>query len=151
MRESGTLNTDDLPTDNLLPLPRTNPKELWTDVGVTFISLPALRGDGESVLEDEDSQNLGWYQRCTITPTGEDVKVRVIVFPRINNDLYRLSDNAMSNLVRESFITLDAIYDLVRMLLIVTSIILIFFIFVFVWKTFAYFVSRIRSRDIRGG
>jgi hypothetical protein len=96
---------------------------------------------------DEELSSAEWWQSCTITSTTGDIWVTGTVlrnkedfierhFSSLNHEFDAVADDV--------YTTVDTVDDLFYSFIITIGIILVIFIFVFIWKTFEYFINQSR-------
>jgi len=149
----GFLAKDDLGNDTWVNLTCRNAtyrldlteSNAWNRDGATYFELPLLQ---DSSLEYQYSES------CDISVSGDDDIYLQTYHPLSNlegiattrEEYFSAPDNAMNDIVAGTADILTSAFELMRILLVITGVILLVFLLVFAWKLIEYFASRISRR-----
>lgn len=115
----------------------------------------------QTITSNQEASAIRSSNNCTFTAEGQDLFVS-FYFPLYSYDIYeaqntnttkegvfKVPNQALNNITKGMSNILNSGFELAEMLLIVSGMIIFFFVIVFVWKLIEYFASRISRRETR--
>jgi hypothetical protein len=86
--------------------------------------------------------SLGDY--CILDSSGQDLQVTLYHIPETQSA--PVPSSSVENIVQSISNVIQAGFDILQLMIIITGMLLLFFLIVFTWKIFEFFIRRVRAR-----
>lgn len=96
----------------------------------------------------DETNNLKLGQKCFFTAVGQDMYLDVVALPRSDrsiNAVFYVPNEMTGELVNNVEESLNSGFDVIRLILIATGLLLLLFIIIFAYKLLVYFVNQVRG------
>jgi hypothetical protein len=128
----------------------TYTQDTWTTAGYVWINNDVDWPEGKVYVDGYLDIGFDWLDNLNLSVSGEDI--RVVAYVPVETWTIppgTYPDESMANLVIETDDILMAAFDVFQLMIIITAIVMFFFVLVFLWKIFEYFVTQARMRTVR--
>jgi len=100
-------------------------------------------------LSTTEAASTKYSMRCYATITGDDAWITFTFKAKVENQLmkaFAISDDATNEIIQRTGHTLSAGFDIIKLVIIAAGLVLLIFIFVFMAKSFMFFIKKLRIR-----
>ncbi len=122
----------------------------WSNIYMANIQIPLNSGYSQGAYySTEEASHTKYSNLCYVTMHGNDAMLEIHYRPQIQSPLakaFELPDSATNEIIQRIGHTLTAAFDIIKLVIIATGLILLVFIIVFMAKVFMFFIKKLRVR-----
>jgi len=115
-----------------------------TDLNGTYWLTDGYYVDGQSVFIEGSDTWTSVGGNCSMTASGQNLTVTVYDIPTVQYT--EVPSASLESIVQTTSSIIQAGFDILVLMLIITGMLFIFFLVIFTWKIFEYFIRRVRAR-----